>query len=345
MLALGVAITQVDPKDSLVVIGLLALGIAISSATQDIAVDAFRIDQFSQAEESRLPAAAAMAIVGWWTGYSLPGYLAFSRADALGWNQVYWLMAGVLCCLIIATLMVREPSTERSALQAESEQRYAQFGSVERWFLVTVIEPFADFFRRNGVSLALTLMLFIFLFKVGEAFLGRMSIVFYKEVGFTNEQIAEYTKLFGWIITIVFTLLGSAVNTRYGVVKGLMIGGIAMASSNLMFAVLASVGPVPWLLVLTLVVDNFTTAFSTVAFVSFLTALTGRAFSATQYALLASLGNLSRTTLAGFSGYTVDWLGSWERFFIVTALMVIPSLIMLYRVRDRFESLAPKKDA
>jgi PAT family beta-lactamase induction signal transducer AmpG len=343
MLALVVAITQVDPKDSLLVIGFLALGIAISSATQDIAVDAFRIDQFSQAEESRLPAAAAMAIVGWWTGYSLPGYLAFSRADALGWNQVYWLMAGVLCCLIIATLVVKEPSTERSALQAESEQRYAHFGSIGRWFLVTVIEPFADFFRRNGVGLALTLMLFIFLFKVGEAFLGRMSIVFYKEVGFTNEQIAEYTKLFGWIITIVFTLLGSAFNTRYGVVKGLMIGGIAMASSNLMFAVLASAGPVPWLLVLTLIVDNFTTAFSTVAFVSFLTALTGRAFSATQYALLASLGNLSRTTLAGFSGYTVDWLGSWERFFVVTALMVIPSLIMLYLVRDRFERLVPKK--
>ena len=118
MLALVVAITQVDPKDSLLVIGFLALGIAISSATQDIAVDAFRIDQFSEAEESRLPAAAAMAIVGWWTGYSLPGYLAFSRADALGWNQVYWLMAGVLCCLIVATLMVKEPSTARSALQA-----------------------------------------------------------------------------------------------------------------------------------------------------------------------------------------------------------------------------------
>lgn len=113
-----------------------------------------------------------------------------------------------------------------------------------------------------------------------------------------------------------------------------------MAGSNLMFAVIARVGPLEWLLVLTLVVDNFTTAFSTVAFVSFLTALTGRAFSATQYALLASLGNLSRTTLAGLSGYTVDWLGSWERFFIVTALMVLPSLIMLYAVRDRFQAIA-----
>jgi PAT family beta-lactamase induction signal transducer AmpG len=183
-------------------------------------------------------------------------------------------------------------------------------------------------------------MLFIFLFKVGEAFLGRMSIVFYKEVGFSNQQIAEYTKLFGWLITVLFTLLGSAFNTRFGVVRGLLLGGLAMAGSNLMFAVIASVGPLEWLLVLTLVVDNFTTAFSTVAFVSFLTALTGRAFSATQYALLASLGNLSRTTLAGLSGYTVDWLGSWERFFVVTALMVLPSLIMLYSVRDRFQTIA-----
>lgn len=183
----------------------------------------------------------------------------------------------------------------------------------------------------------MTVLLFVFLFKVGEAFLGRMSIVFYKEVGFSNEQIGEYSKLIGWGFTILFTLLGSAINVRFGVIKGLLIGGIAMAGSNLMFAWMAQVGPNENLFLATIVVDNFTTAFSTIAFVSFLTFMTGRAFSATQYALLASLGNASRTLLSSFSGAMVDWLnGDWTLFFIITTLMVVPSLIMLVFLGKHF---------
>lgn len=342
MLVFILSLTTIDPSSQLLLAGALTLGVAASSATQDIAVDAFRIDQFAPHEKDSLPPAAAMAVIGWWTGYAWPGYLAFAQADQVGWNTVYLMMAGVLVVLMLFTLCVREPKTARDALQASAEQTYAREIPQRRWLswlAVTLIEPFAEFFRKNGIRVALMLMLFIFLFKIGEAFLGRMSVVFYKEVGFSNEQIGEYTKLFGWFITVTFTLLGSAFNTRFGVVKGLMLGGSAMAASNLMFALIAAAGPVEWLLLLTLIVDNFTTAFSTVAFVSFLTLLTGRAFSATQYALLASLGNLSRTTLAGFSGYTVDWLGSWERFFVVTALMVLPSLLMLWAVRHRIERI------
>ncbi|WP_010322841.1 AmpG family muropeptide MFS transporter [Marinobacterium stanieri] len=342
MLIFILSLTTIDPSSQLLLAGALTLGVAASSATQDIAVDAFRIDQFAPHEKDSLPPAAAMAVTGWWTGYAWPGYLAFAQADQVGWNMVYLMMAGVLVLLMLFTLCVREPDTGRDQLQARAEQSYAEELPQRRWLnwlAVTLIEPFAEFFRKNGLKVALMLMLFIFLFKIGEAFLGRMSVVFYKEVGFSNEQIGEYTKLFGWFITVFFTLLGSAFNTRFGVVKGLLLGGSAMAASNLMFALLASVGPVEWLLLLTLIIDNFTTAFSTVAFVSFLTLLTGRAFSATQYALLASLGNLSRTTLAGFSGYTVDWLGSWERFFVVTALMVLPSLLMLWLVRHRIERI------
>jgi PAT family beta-lactamase induction signal transducer AmpG len=211
-----------------------------------------------------------------------------------------------------------------------------------------VVEPFLDFFRSNGFRVALTLLLFVFLFKIGEAFLGRMSITFYKEVGFTNEQIGYYSKLIGWGLTILFTLVGSMVNVKFGIVRGLMIGGIAMASSNLMFAWIAKVGPSEQLFLATLVVDNFTSAFSTVAFVSFLTVVTGQAFSATQYALLASLGNFGRTTLASFSGELVDYLNDWSMFFILTALMVIPSLIMLYSLRHYFTDMlnrAQRRDA
>ncbi len=334
-------IASVDPARSLLFTSLLALGIALASATQDIAVDAFRIDSFQQSESEKFPQASAMAVIGWWTGYSLPGYFAFSNADRIGWNGVYYGMAGVVVLLMIFTLLVREPETPRQKLQQEAEQRHRRFVKSKNlaWLTVTVVEPFLDFFRRNGVRVALTLLLFVFLFKIGEAFLGRMSIPFYKEIGFSNEQIALYSKLIGWWVTIVFTLIGSVVNVRFGVVRGLMIGGIAMASSNLMFAWIAKAGPVEELFLAAIVVDNFTTAFSTVAFVSFLTMLTGRAFSATQYALLASLGNLGRTTLASFSGELADALNDWSLFFVLTAVMVVPSLVMLFSLRGYFASL------
>lgn len=337
-------IAGVNPADDLMFTSMLALGVAIASATQDIAIDAYRIDTFPKSESTKLPQASAMAVIGWWTGYSLPGYLAFINADSIGWNGVYYGMAGIVGILMLFTLLVGEPKTQREALQQQAENRHNQVvgSKVVAWFSVTVIEPFYDFFKRNGVQVAITLLLFVFLFKIGEAFLGRMSITFYKEVGFSNEQIGHYSKLIGWGATIFFTLLGSVFNVKFGIVRGLMIGGIAMAASNLMFAWIAKVGPSEHLFLATIIVDNFTTAFSTVAFVSFLTLLTGQAFSATQYALLASLGNFGRTTLASFSGELVDFLNDWSTFFIITSLMVIPSLIMLYSLRHYFANLLEK---
>lgn len=334
-------IAGVDPATNLMFTSMLALGIAIASATQDIAIDAYRIDTFPKSESSKLPQASAMAVIGWWTGYSVPGYLAFINADAIGWNGVYYGMAAIVGVLILFTLLVGEPNTQRDALQDAAEQRHSKVvgNRALAWLTVTVVEPFLDFFKRNGFRVALTLLLFVFLFKIGEAFLGRMSITFYKEIGFSNEQIGYYSKLIGWGLTILFTLLGSMVNVKFGIVRGLMIGGIAMASSNLMFAWIAKVGPNEQLFLATLVVDNFTSAFSTVAFVSFLTVVTGQAFSATQYALLASLGNFGRTTLASFSGELVDYLNDWSTFFVLTAVMVIPSLIMLYSLRHYFADM------
>jgi len=337
-------IAGVNPATNLMLTSMLALGIAIASATQDIAIDAFRIDTFPKSEASKLPQASAMAVIGWWTGYSVPGYLAFINADSIGWNGVYYGMAVIVVVLMLFTLLVGEPTTHRDVLQQQAEQRHNKVvnSKILAWLSVTVLEPFIDFFRRNGVSVAITLLLFVFLFKIGEAFLGRMSIAFYKEVGFSNEQIGYYSKLIGWGITMLFTLLGSMVNVKFGIVRGLMIGGIAMSASNLMFSWIAQVGPNEHLFLATIIVDNFTTAFSTVAFVSFLTVMTGQAFSATQYALLASLGNFGRTTLASFSGELADYLDNWSLFFILTALMVIPSLIMLYTLRHYFTDLLNK---
>lgn len=337
MLAATIILANTSPITNLGLLAALALVISASSATHDIAIDAYRIEVIGK-DSHRVPAASAMSIIGWWTGYSLPGYLAFANAEAVGWSGVYSWMAVIVALLMVFTLLVREPKTDRQALQNAAELRYAGMLNADSstwsramvWLSVTVVEPFADFFRRNGWQLALAILLFVFLFKIGEAFLGRMSIVFYREVGFSNEQIAHYSKLVGWGLTILFTLIGSTINIRYGIVKGLFIGGVAMAASNLMFAWIAVAGPKESLFLATIVIDNFCAAFSTVAFVSLLTWLTGKAFSGAQYALLASLGNLGRTSMSSGSGYLVDALnGNWAAFFVITALMVIPGLVLL----------------
>ncbi len=342
---LGIAFT--NPADSLLFTSLLAMTIALASATQDVAVDAYRIELIDD-DQVRVAPAAAMGVIGWWTGYSLPGYLAFANADHYGWPQVYLGMAALILILMIFTLCSKEPVNQREGLQQQAAARHsAALGNDAAkpylvWLTVTVLEPFIEFFRRNGWQLALAILSFVFLFKVGEAFLGRMSVPFYKEIGYSNEQIAEYSKLVGWFATIVFTLIGSAINIRFGIIRGLFIGGIAMAASNLMFAWIALAGPKPELFIAAILVDNFTAAFSTVAFVSFLTWLTGRAFTATQYALLASLGNLGRTTLASFSGELVDLLaGNWALFFVLTALMVIPGLLLLLWVSKKLQQANP----
>lgn len=328
------AIAFTNPGFSLLWTSLLALLIAVAAATQDVAIDGYRIDIIGQ-NENKLPAAAAMGVMGWWTGYSLPGYFAFHYADSWGWPAVYLGMALMWLLLAALTLMVKEPASNRDLLQQKAAERYQN--SLQHpallWLTVTVVEPFADFFRRNGMTLALLLISFVFVFKLGEAFLGRMSIQFYREVGFSNEQIAEYSKLIGWGATLVFTLLGSLLNVRFGVIKGLVLGGITMAASNLMFAWIAEVGPDENLLLWTILLDNFTTAFSIVAFVAFLTSFTGVAFSASQYALLASIGNFGRTTVASLGGSMVDMLdGNWSLFFIITSLMVIPGLLLLFAI-------------
>ena len=295
----------VDPWLTTVVLSSLIFAIALASSTQDIAIDAFRIDNFAEHETDKFPLASAMSVIGWWTGYSVPGYIGFINADAIGWNHVYVIMAGFIGLMALATLYVKEPDSDREQRQDAATRHYLAQGysGLRAWLAVTVVEPFAEFFRRNGVKVALTLLLFVFLFKLGEAFLGRMSIVFYKDVGFTNEQIGYYSKLMGWGLTVIYTLIGSYINLRFGVIKGLFIGGV-----------------------------------------SFLTFLTGRAFSATQYALLASLGNLGRTTVASFSGMMVDWLDSWSTFFVITALMVIPGLVMLIYIGRQFRR-SPSQNA
>ncbi|MDC0598427.1 hypothetical protein OAP18_01170 [Gammaproteobacteria bacterium] len=169
-----------------------------------------------------------------------------------------------------------------------------------------------------------------------------MSLVFYVEVGFTVDQIALYEKFFGGLATVVFSLIGAFINTRYGIIKGMLVGGIAMASSNLLYALMAQVGPDPVLFMFTLLVDNFTQAFATVAVVSFMSYFASRTYTGTQFALMTSISNFGRTSLAASSGAVVDYLdGNWSLFFILTTVMVIPALILLVWLGRQMELYKP----
>ena len=164
--------------------------------------------------------------------------------------------------------------------------------------------------------------------------MGKMSLIFYKEIGFSKSDIALYSKGLGWITTVAFTILGGFLAIRSGTVKALLFAGIAMAATNVMFSILAWAGKSEWLFALAVILDDIAAAFATVAFVTFISLLVDRTYTATQYALLASIGTMGRTTLASSSGALVDWLnGDWGLFFVITALMVIPSLILLWFVR------------
>ncbi len=413
-----IAVSFSEPSENARLTVLLCLAIAACSATQDIAIDAYRIDSIPESENELIPAAAAMATAGWWTGFSGLGALALflSDFDAISWSTLYqlcaiavialslvicvfpraerrtsvdaskidtqkyidltrsatstkrwlaialatfpvvvliWVIAGtpllpeylrnhvlfipvlfglVIGALILAIHLLTMHSTQVDFQNLSHNRNHSITLTVKltAYLLSTLGQPFASFFQRSGASLAIRILLFIFLFKIGEAFLGRMSVLFYSELGFSNTEIGQYSKLLSWWVTIVVSLLGGWFTIRFGMVKGLMLAGVAMASSNCLFSVMASIGPEKWLFAITVIVDGITSAWSNVAFVAFISALVDRNYSASQYALFASLGTMGRTVLSSSSGSWIDAMGgNWAVFFLITALMVIPALIIL----------------
>jgi PAT family beta-lactamase induction signal transducer AmpG len=329
----------------------IGLIIAIASATQDITVDALRIEQIGENEGKSMQAGAAMAVVGWWTGYKLGGVVALNSAEffqKMGFEnywQITFLILGILiiACNIGLMFVNETQNTSRISSQQQTEKLIQQklgssniFTKSTAWITGTVVGPVASFFKKNGFNIAIAILAFIFLFKIGEAFLGRMSVIFYKEIGFTKSDIALYSKGLGWITTVIFTLLGGLCAIRSGVIKAMFVSGILMAVTNLLFSILAWSEKSELLFAVAVIFDDMAAAFATVAFVAFISMLVDRNYTATQYALLASIGTAGRTTLAASSGALVDWLnGDWGIFFIITAIMVIPSLIFLYIIKDK----------
>ena len=343
----------IDPSENLAIVVAVGLLIAVASATQDITVDALRIEQIGENEGKSMAAGAAMAVVGWWSGYKLGGVLSLFSAEYLqnagfqNYWQITFLILGVLIILMNIGLMFISESdySEKTEKQKEVDNlilsKFKKENVITKfisWTGSTISGPIISFFKKNGLSIALSILAFVFLFKIGEAFLGRMSIIFYKEIGFNKTDIAIYSKTLGWITTVIFTLLGGLFVIRSGILKAMFLAGIIMASTNLLFSLLAWSDKSEFLFAIAVIFDDIAAAFATVAFVAFISLLVDRNYTATQYALLASIGTAGRTTLASSSGALVDWLnGNWGLFFILTAIMVIPSLIILWSMKNKLK--------
>ena len=260
------------PSENIYMVMAIGLAIAACSATQDITIDALRIEQIDRADTGAMAAGASMAVIGWWTGFKLGGMVALLIADKFQmmgmenyWQMTFLVLGGLVVLTNLGLLLIPETGTaERTAAQAAAQDAMQESmgqknpaTKVLSFLGSTVVTPLLSFFKNNGFKIGLMLLCFIFLFKIGEAFMGRMSIVFYQEVGFSKSDIAIYSKGLGWVVTIVSSLLGAYVAVRSGVVRALLLAGLFMASTNILFSVLAWTGKVEWLFAVAVLLDDF----------------------------------------------------------------------------------------
>lgn len=313
-----------DPSGNLVETALWAVALAFASATQDIVIDAYRVESL---EENQLGAGAGTIVLGYRIGMVAAGGGALVLADAYGWFVAYAAMACLMSIGILTTLSVREPDRRRAA---EADRHASQ--SAGAWLYEAVVEPFSDFVRRPNWLLILA---FIALYKYGDALLGLMANPFYLALGFTKTDIGLISKSYGVVMTIVGGLAGGLIVARLGIMRALMVCGVLQALSNLVFVAQAQIGAsVPFLMV-TISVENLTSGMGTAAFVAYLSSLCNVAYTATQYALVSSFMAFARTYFASFGGWLADQV-DWTTYFLISTAAALPGLILLMWMMRRF---------
>jgi MFS transporter, PAT family, beta-lactamase induction signal transducer AmpG len=343
LLLLGaiVLLSRAQPGVDLFAVAAAVLLVTFISATQDVVIDAYRIDVLSPEQYG---AGSAAAIWGWHLGGTLIGGAGgLYLAQLFGWNAAYLFLAAGVGVGMLAILLSPEPPYRPPAETVEHEARMAALfervswlrgglATAASWLYGAVVAPFVDFMKRQGWVL---ILVFIVVFKFGDALLGRMSGVFYRELGFSLTEIAEVMKVYGFIANGIGVLAGGVLVARIGLFRALFIAGLLAAATNLSYSWLAASGNDPLVFRIAVISDNFTGGLATVAFVAYLSSLCNVAYTATQFALLASAGNLGRIWLSASSGWMVDALdGDWAVFFAMTAgiaLLGLPLLLVLMR--------------
>lgn len=318
MLIFGISLLgAMDPKVSLQSMAIVSVCIAFFSATQDIATDAFR-REFLTDEEISIGSTAhqygyklAMLIAGG-LGVGLVG----SEVLNLSWNQLYYALAAMMLIGVGFTLWATEPVVA-------TNNNYT--------LRAAVIDPFKELFKRDN---AIVMILFVMLYKFGDAMSGAMLTPYYVHIGFTNADIGLIAKIYGLIAALVGLFIGSMIVYWMGVFRSLVIFGVLQSLSTGLFALLLWTGPARWALGVTVCFEDIASGMGTAAFITFLATMTNKKYTATQYAILSSVATLGRNFLSGFSGHLVNYMG-WEYFYYFCALLAIPGMGMLFVIQKR----------
>lgn len=315
----------VNPVEDMSLMMFFAVITAVSSATQDIVLDAYRVESFNNKEQG---AAAAIFMVGYRIGFIFSGAVALILADVLSWHSVYVLMAGGTLVGIITILYSPEPK-EVPLPPSAPVKTFAE--RVLRFLNRSVAAPLKDFIQRRDWWL---ILLFVMFYKLCDAYMGPMSMPFYDAMGFSKIEIASVTKIYGMIATIVGGLLGGLLVARWGIFRSLVIGSILQGVTTLMFVVQAEAGHNIYVLMATISLDNLAGGMSTTAFVAYISSLCNVAYTATQYALLSSFMSLLRDLLSSTSGWLAETV-SWTMFFTINTFMALPGLILILIIHYR----------
>ena len=329
-----------DPSISITAVIWFSLLTAIGSATQDIALDAFRIESAGTEDQGAM---AATYQIGYRVAMLVASAGALFLADLFSsnssgyddtaWSVSYLIMAGLMLIGVITALLSPEPRVpSTSEEEIKSTNRASPFLRLKRWLVNAGIMPFVDFVKRYKRQ-AILILVMISIYRISDVVMGVMANPFYVDIGFSKQEIATVTKLFGVIMTLLGAVIGGVFVKHFGALRMLIIGAILTSSTNLLFAWLSNIGANIPALVLTISADNLSAGLATAAFVSYLSGLTNIKYSATQYALFSSVMLLIPKFLAGWSGVFVEELG-YESFFLFSAALGIPVillLLMLYR--------------
>ena len=317
-------LSLVDPSENLHGVALLALLVAFSSATQDISIDAYRIEA---AEMDRQAAMAAAYIFGYRVALLVAGAGALLIAEFSTWSVSYGIMAGLVSIGVITTCIVREPQHDVLIEHYRGNGREPIQKRLLRWFQSAVVAPFHEFFTRYG-WLALVVLGVIATYRISDITMGVMANPFYLDLGFTKSEIASIVKAFGFSMTLAGAGLGGLLVVRFGLMPMMMTGAILVALTNLLFALMAELAPTRTLLAVVISADNLSAGLANVVFVAFLSSLVNKTYTATQYALFSSVMTLLGKFIGGFAGIVVDGFG-YTMFFVYASGIGIPAMLFL----------------
>ncbi|MBX9635337.1 MAG: MFS transporter [Magnetospirillum sp.] len=342
LMAALLAMGSTDPATQLHLTGLLAALVAFLSASQDIVIDAYRVEILD--EDHQGPGAAAVQ-----TGYRLAmlvaGAGALYIASSFGWFAAYATMAALLGVGMLVFLFGPEPQVKVSPTTVERERRAQQYladhptlkggwAKIVAWLYGAVFCPFADFMSRPAW---LAILLFVMGYKLGESMAGTMAMRLYQELGFSLDQIATVSKLFGFGATIAGTLIGGALIARLGIMRALLLFGLLQSAGNLFYVLQAMAGNDVVALAICVAVENLTAGMAGAALIAYISGLCNAAYTATQYALLSSLTAAGRSLFSSSTGKLVDWMG-WVDFFLLTTVVTLPALGLLMWMMRRDSS-------